>query len=93
MVEVTFRAFNEFHQEIKRSTQVSLLLGSIAFLHELQDTLSLVTDCMCVRIMAAYRGKHIVIGHYFVHIDHVIPITAECFREYSVLRQKDGEFI
>lgn len=93
MTEVTFRAYNEFHQELKRSTQVSLSLGLISFLHDLQNNLSLVTECMCVRVMASYRGQHIVIGHFFIYLDNIIPITAECFREYSSLRQKDGEFI
>lgn len=93
MTEVTFRAYNEFHQEIARRTHRNLNLGLVEFLTEAQGSLDIVTDSMAVRVMAEYRGKHIVIGHYFIYLDHVIPVSAECFREYSILRQKDTEFI
>lgn len=93
VIEVCFRAYNEFHQEISRSAKGNLSLGLVEFLHSIQDGLNLVTESVCVRVMAQYNGNHIVIGHYFVYLNHVIPISAECFREYSILRQKDGEFI
>lgn len=93
MIDVTFRAYNEFHQEINRSVKGNLSLGLVDFLQSIQDGLNLVTDRLCVRVMAEYNGKHIVVGHYFVYLDHVIPISAECFREYSILRQKNAEFI
>lgn len=93
MIEVTFRAYNEFHEELKRSTQANFSLGLVSFLSELQGTLSLVTECICVRVMGVYEGNHIVVGHFLIYLDNVIPISAECFREYSILRQKDAEFI
>lgn len=93
MIEVTYRAYSEFHHEVKKKTYRNFALSIVDFMSELQGSLTLESDVMCVRIMAAFKGKHIVVGHFFIFVDNVIPISAECFREYSSLRQKNAEFI